>query len=109
MKERAYTLSEIDRMRRAMAVICEPGPTGRTGMATAAIILDNMAQAQLIEERIRTAMLGGVKPRELEVDADLHAAQSIRELGPAHAHWYLPLARSWIVERKIHISIAYVR
>jgi hypothetical protein len=53
--ERAYTVKEIDRMRMATQDLCAIQTRGRFGDAT-------------VEDRLRTYMMAGVAPEELELE-----------------------------------------
>src|SRR5674476_118006 len=66
-QQRRYTLNEIDRMRTAIKRVQGFNYTNRvtTGLPS-------------IEDQLRTAMIGGVEPQELEAKADLYW-EAIRE------------------------------
>ena len=68
MSGRKYSIDEIDRMRRAVRTIegHQPGFRLRGGKAD-----------YICEERLRTYMLNGTAPEELETEADRRA----KELG----------------------------
>ena len=86
-EQRRYTLDEIDRMRKAISRVQPfhgayrpPGPMSVT-----------------IEDQLRTAMIGGVDPKELEDKADAHwerirerreARRREQELASALARWH---------------------
>jgi hypothetical protein len=57
--QRRYTIDEIDRMRKAILRI---NPYGQR--------FDGMKQRATVEDQLRTAMIGGVDPQELEDKAD---------------------------------------
>jgi hypothetical protein len=74
MPERKYSVSEIDQMRKAVKAIYGSG-------------IGNCTQAeccQMIEEHLRTYMLNGTDPEELEREA----AEFMRERGAANKRSY---------------------
>ena len=67
MPERAYTVAEIDRMREAVEHRCIWGCSiGDARQNTMSRTYNEVELIKRVEERLRTYMLAGVEPEELE-------------------------------------------
>jgi hypothetical protein len=68
MTQRRYTLDEIDRMRNALSVLRTPGG-----------VYDPNRVEKQVERELRTAMLGGVDPKEIIAKTSKTQLEQIRE------------------------------
>jgi hypothetical protein len=71
MKERAYTISEIDAMRTAVRSLM----TKRTYFSeNRNAWAETCPDEDVVENRLRTYMMAGVDPADLKAKAEIHSA-----------------------------------
>lgn len=100
-----YSAQDIERIRAAVRIIADGARRADCGARQSDRILGDLANAQIVEERVRTAIAGGVTPEEAESLADAEAIRVIRYLLKAGGNPAFTAHAEWAQARRLEFDV----